>query len=161
MLPPVNCISQPGRKAVPGDFFSGVDLGDPTHRGRQNQMDRSMLCRRSLVNLLSQEHSWLLSRHLCVCSYTPNIGANGARFFPWGADALWQSTCLRIHPLRLPLPSQRSHCCGPWQFGKKRTLTLHKVGPCPSLKGNARAELRPIRRQSSLIYSRSLLLHGK
>ena len=28
----------------------GADLGDPTHRGRQNQMDRSMLCRRSLVN---------------------------------------------------------------------------------------------------------------
>ena len=25
---------------------------------------------------------------------------------------------------------------GPWQFGKKRTLTFHKVGPCPSLKGN-------------------------
>ena len=23
-MPPVNCISQPGRKAVPGDFFSGV-----------------------------------------------------------------------------------------------------------------------------------------
>ena len=49
------------------------------------------------VNLLSQEHSWLLSRHLCVCSYTRNVGAKGARFFPWGADALWQSTCLRIH----------------------------------------------------------------
>ena len=113
------------------------------------------------VNLLSQEHSWLLSRHLCVCSYTRNVGAKGARFFPWGADALWQSTCLRIHQLTLPSPWQRSHCCSPWQFGKKRTLTFHKVGPCPSLKGKARAELRPIRRQSSLTYSRSLLLHGK
>ena len=82
----------------------GADLRDPTHRGRQNQIDRSMLCRRSIVNLLSQEHSWLLLRHLCVCSYTPNVGAKGARFFPWGADALWQSTCLRIHQLTLPSP---------------------------------------------------------
>ena len=38
-------------------------------------MDRSMLCRRALVNLISQEHSWLLQRHLCAWSYTPNIVA--------------------------------------------------------------------------------------
>ena len=25
---------------------AGVDLGDPSHRGRKNHMDRSMLCRR-------------------------------------------------------------------------------------------------------------------
>ena len=56
------------------------------------------------VNLLSQEHSWLLSRHFCACSYTCNVGAQGAIFFPWGADALWQSTCLRIHQLTLPSP---------------------------------------------------------
>ena len=31
-MPPVNCISQPGRKAVPGDFFSGaVSLGIQVH----------------------------------------------------------------------------------------------------------------------------------
>ena len=41
-------------------------LGGPTHRGRQNHIDRSMLCRRALVNLISQEHSWLLQRHLCA-----------------------------------------------------------------------------------------------
>ena len=38
----------------PGSSVHGISqariLGDPTHRGRQNQMDRSMLCRRSLVN---------------------------------------------------------------------------------------------------------------
>ena len=38
----------------------GSDLGDPTHRGRQNGMYRSVLCRRALVNLISQEYSWLL-----------------------------------------------------------------------------------------------------
>ena len=27
-----------------------------THRGRQNHMDRSMLCRRALLNLISEEH---------------------------------------------------------------------------------------------------------
>ena len=53
----------------------------------------------------SSPHTWkLLSRHLCACSYTHNVGAKGARFFPWGADALWQNTCLRIHPLTLPSP---------------------------------------------------------
>ena len=36
---------------------AGVDLGDPSHRGRKNHMDRSMLCRRrqcvsSLRNIL-------------------------------------------------------------------------------------------------------------
>ena len=41
-----------------------------------------------LENPMAQEHSWLLSRHLCVCSYARNGGAKGARFFPWGADAL-------------------------------------------------------------------------
>ena len=46
-------------------------------------------------------------------------------------------------------------------FGKKQTLTLHQVGPDPSLKGKAIAELRPVRPPSSLTYSRSLLLHGK
>ena len=33
---------------------------------------------------------------------TRNVGAKGARFFPWGADAFWQSTCLKIHQLTLP-----------------------------------------------------------
>ena len=28
-------------------------------------------------NLISQEHSWLLQRHLCAWSYTPNIVAKG------------------------------------------------------------------------------------
>ena len=51
------------RGCFPG---AGSDLGGPTHRGRQNHMDRSMLCRRALVNLISQEHSWLLQRHLCA-----------------------------------------------------------------------------------------------
>ena len=37
----------------------------------------------------------------------------------------------------------------------------HQVGPCPCLNGKAVAELRPERRQSSLTYSRCLLLHGK
>ena len=36
-------------------------------------------------------------RNLTLWSYTPNIGAQGAWFSPWGADALWLSTCLRIH----------------------------------------------------------------
>ena len=31
-----------------------------------------------------------------------------------------------------------------WQFGKKQTLTLHQVGPCPCLNGKAVAELRPV-----------------
>ena len=30
---------------------------------------------------------------------------------------------------------------GAGQFAKKKTLTLHKVGPCPSLNGKAIAEL--------------------
>ena len=38
----------------------------------------------------------------------------------------------------------------------KKTLTLHKVGPCPSLNGKAIAELRSIRSQSRLTHSRSL-----
>ena len=86
----VNSISQPWRSGswryfLRDSFPGGVaDLEDPTHRGRQNHMDRSMLCRRGLVNLISQEHSWLLSRHLCACSYTRNVGAKGARFVPWG-----------------------------------------------------------------------------
>ena len=37
--------------------WAGADLRDPTHRARQNHMDRSMLCSRLLVNLISQEHS--------------------------------------------------------------------------------------------------------
>ena len=51
-----------GRGGVPFAVGPGgvVDLGDPTHRGRKNHMDRSILCRRGLVNLISQEHSWLL-----------------------------------------------------------------------------------------------------
>ena len=44
---------------------------------------------------------------------------------------------------------------------KKKTLTLHKVGLCPTLNGKAIAELRSIRSQSRLTHSRSLLLHGK
>ena len=49
------------RSFLRDSFPGGVeDLEDPTHRGRQNHMDRSMLCRRGLVNLISQEHSWLL-----------------------------------------------------------------------------------------------------
>ena len=65
-LLPVNSISQPRRsgswRSFLRDSFPGgvADLGDPTHRGRKNHMDRSMLCRRGLVNLISQEHSWLL-----------------------------------------------------------------------------------------------------
>ena len=46
-------------------------------------------------------------------------------------------------------------------INKEKTLTLHKVGPCPSLNGKAIAELRSIRSQSRLTHSRSLLLHGK
>ena len=47
-----------------------------------------------------------------------------------------------------------------YAVSKKKTLTLNKVGPCPSLNGKAIAELRPIRSQSPLTHSRSLLLHG-
>ena len=32
------------------------------HRGRKNHMDRSMLCRRGLVNLISQECPWILEK---------------------------------------------------------------------------------------------------
>ena len=39
---------------------AGANIGNPTHRGRQNHMDRSMLHSRALVNLISQEHSCLL-----------------------------------------------------------------------------------------------------
>ena len=67
-------------------------------------------------------HSWLLSRHLCACSYTHNVGAKGARFFPWGADALWQTTCLRIHQLTLPSPS-----AGDLIEGKPRTPLSSRV----------------------------------
>ena len=42
-----------------------------------------------------------------------------------------------------------------------RPLSLLQRGLAPRSKGKARAELRPARRQSSLTYSRSLLLHGK
>ena len=55
----------------------------------------------------------------------------------------------------LPSHLRRSHCCSPRQFGKKKTLILHKVGTCPTLNGKAIAELRPIRRQSSLTYSQT------
>ena len=57
----------PGGKVVIGDLFSeavsteqGLIPETHMHRGRQNHMDRSMLCRRALVNLISQEHSGLL-----------------------------------------------------------------------------------------------------
>ena len=56
--PPVKCASQPVRKAVLGDLFSGtvsteLGLSQETHihRGRQNHMDKPLLCRRALVNL--------------------------------------------------------------------------------------------------------------
>ena len=48
-LPPVNCISQPGRKAVPGDFFSGavsLDLGR-TSGAQLTGEDKTMPERRS------------------------------------------------------------------------------------------------------------------
>ena len=51
---------------------------------------------------------WSLRQHE-PCAKAPlpglvarNVGAQGARFFPWGADALWQSTCLRISPWDSP-----------------------------------------------------------
>ena len=71
-LLPVNSVSQPQRsrswRSFLRDSFPGgvVDFGDPTHRGRKNHMDRSIFCSRGLVNLISQEHSWLLQRQLCV-----------------------------------------------------------------------------------------------
>ena len=37
-----------------------MDIGSPNAQGKKNHMDRSMLCRRGLVNLISQEQSWLL-----------------------------------------------------------------------------------------------------
>ena len=40
-----------------------------------------------------------------------------------------------------------------YEVAKKKTLTLHKVGPCPSLNGKAIAELRSIRSQSRLTHS--------
>ena len=40
-----------------------------------------------------------------------------------------------------------------WNLGKKQTLTLYQVGPDPSLKGKAIAELRPVRHPSTLTYS--------
>ena len=57
-LPPVIPGSQHGGKVVLGDLFSGaisteLELSPETqtHRGRQNHMDKSLLCRRTLVNL--------------------------------------------------------------------------------------------------------------
>ena len=50
-------------------------------------------------------------------------------FSPWGADALWQSTCLRSHPLTLPSPWQRSHCCVSWQFGRGRKAWCELESP--------------------------------
>ena len=48
----------PVGKVVLGDLFSGAistelepSLETHTHRGRQNHMDKSLLCRRTLVNL--------------------------------------------------------------------------------------------------------------
>ena len=65
--PPMNPSSQPLGKAYLEDIFSGVvstELGPSpetqSHRGRQDHMETSMLCSRPLVNLISQEHSWLL-----------------------------------------------------------------------------------------------------
>ena len=57
-----NALHAPESLGFLRDSFPGgvVDLGDPTHRERKNHMDRSILCRRGLVNLISQEHSWLL-----------------------------------------------------------------------------------------------------
>ena len=45
---------------APALLLRGGWSRDPTHRAMQNHMDRSMLCSRLLVNLISQEHSWLL-----------------------------------------------------------------------------------------------------
>ena len=40
-----------------------------------------------------------------VCEATlPTLGHRELDSLRGGADALWQSTCLRIHPLRLPSP---------------------------------------------------------
>ena len=97
---------------------------------------------------------------LCVKLHTEHRGT-GSLILSVGCWCFVQSTCLRIHPLTLPSPWQRSHCCVSWQLGKKLTLTLHQVGPDPSLKGKAIAELRPVRHPSTLTYSRCLLLHGK
>ena len=46
--------------SIPG---SGRSAGA---QGKKNHMDKSLLSRRALVNLISQEHSWLLQRHLCA-----------------------------------------------------------------------------------------------
>ena len=58
---PVWTKSSSWRCFLRGFFLgAGANIGNPTHRGRQNHMDRSMLCSRALVNLISQEHSLLL-----------------------------------------------------------------------------------------------------
>ena len=50
-------------------------------------------------------------------------------------------------------------------MGKKKYVSLRvkllAYGPCPSLNGKAIAELRPIRSQSPLAHSRTLLLYGQ
>ena len=51
------------------------------------------------------------------------VGAKGARFFPWGADAWWQRTFLIIHPLMLP-----SHLCDSFSTSCEMLLWMkHKL----------------------------------
>ena len=75
-FPLSNPTSSPSVSCMDRDSFPGgvVDLEDPTHRGRKNHMDRSMLCRRGLVNLISQEHLGSY-RDNSVCKATlPTLG---------------------------------------------------------------------------------------
>ena len=77
---------------------------------------------RSPLEFISQEHSWLLQRHLCVWSCIPNIGAERAWF------SLFILTLSFRKQLENPYNAlsyrwENSHCSRPWQFVEIRTQT--------------------------------------
>ena len=81
---------------------AGPDPGEPNAQGKGNHMEKSLLCIRALVNLsLWGTFLALTETSLCVMLHTQHRGTGS--LIPWGAEAMRPSTCLRIHPLTLPL----------------------------------------------------------
>ena len=108
--------SGPWRSFLRGSFpGAGEDHEDPTHRGRQNHMDRSMLCRRALVNL-SLWRTFLapVGTPLCVKLRTQHGGRE--------PDSLCEGLMLSFRKqLENPYNSrsylwESSHCSSPWKF---------------------------------------------
>ena len=106
--PPANCASQPGGKMDLGDLFSGavtnelgLSPGTHRHRGRQNHIDQSFLCRRALVNLtLSGTFLAPMETPLFVKLHTQHRGT-GSLILSVVCCSFEAKQLLRIHPLTL------------------------------------------------------------